>query len=126
MESGQHKMSYRQSSSKAILHPELTILPWPANIKHNEGYFQIAPDMVILTDNETQTVGALLAETLAPGLSPLVLVGTASALPAISLGLDPELTHLGREGYTLKVTPQQVTIRSASLAGVFYGTQTLS
>jgi hexosaminidase len=108
-------------------HPELAIIPWPAKVKCDEGYFQLTRDTVIVTDNQTQAVGTLLADLLAPalGFSPLVLTGTPSDLPAISLGFDPALTHLGKEGYTLQVTPHQLVLRGTNPAGVFYGIQTL-
>lgn len=108
-------------------HPALSILPQPVSIVHDEGYFQLIPDTVIVTDHETQTIGTLLANALAPALGFVlpVLTGAPPNLPTLSLFLDPTLTHLGHEGYTLKVTAHQVTLRAANLAGIFYATQTL-
>jgi len=108
-------------------HPELAILPQPVSITRGEGYFPLTQETVIVTDQQTQEVGTLLAEALAPalGFTPGVLTGAPSDLPAITLAIDPELSHLGSEGYELTVTPQQVDLRAAHPAGVFYATQTL-
>ena len=107
--------------------PELSILPQPANIVREEGYFQLTQDTVIVTDQETQAIGTLLANVLAPALGflPSVLTNEDPHLPAISLGIDSQLAHLGQEGYMLKVTAGQATLRAAHPAGVFYATQTL-
>ncbi|HEY4389663.1 MAG TPA: beta-N-acetylhexosaminidase [Ktedonobacteraceae bacterium] len=107
--------------------PELSILPQPASIVRDEGYFQLTQDTVIVTDQETQAIGTLLASTLEPafGFLPGVLTGEHPDLATISLGVDPQLAHLGLEGYTLKVTADQVTVRAAHPAGVFYASQTL-
>jgi hexosaminidase len=108
-------------------HPELSILPQPASIVREEGYFQLTQDTVIVTDQETQTIGTLLANVLAPALGflPSVLTDEHPHLPTISLGIDSQLAHLGQEGYMLKVTAGQATLRAAHPAGVFYATQTL-
>src|SRR6266567_3257098 len=108
-------------------HSELSILPQPASLIRNEGYFQLTQDTVIVTDQETQAIGNQLANALAPALGflPRVLTDEHPDLPTISLGIDPELTRLGQEGYVLKVTERQVTLRAAYPAGVFYASQTL-
>ena len=108
-------------------HPELSILPQPVSIVRDEGYFQLTPNTVIITDHEMQVIGTQLANALAPALGflPRVLTDEHPDLPTISLGIDPELTHLGQEGYALKVTERQVTLRAAYPAGVFYACQTL-
>jgi hexosaminidase len=108
-------------------HPELSILPQPVSIVRDEGYFQLTQDTVIVTDHETQAIGTQLANALAPALGflPRVLTDEHPDLPTISLGIDPELTRLGQEGYALKVTEGQVTLRAAYPVGVFYASQTL-
>jgi hexosaminidase len=106
---------------------ELAILPQPVSMTRDEGYFQLTPDTVIVVDQQTQAVGRLLADTLAPalGFTLPVLTDMYPAQSTISLALDPTFTCLGNEGYTLKVTPRQVTLRANHQAGVFYATQTL-
>lgn len=62
--------------------------------------------------------GARLGRTIRPSHS-------ATVRGAIDLSLDPSLRDLGPEGYVLHVDTDGVRIRSASRAGLFYGTQTL-
>ncbi|GCE07204.1 beta-N-acetylhexosaminidase [Dictyobacter aurantiacus] len=111
----------------SLNHSELPILPRPTSVERAEGYFQLTRDTVIVAEQETQAIGVLLAYALAPALGfvPRVLTDEHPALPAISLGIDPQLSQLGQEGYTLTVTEEQVTLRAAYPAGVFYATQTL-
>jgi len=108
-------------------HSELSILPQPVNIVREEGYFQLTRDTVIVTDQQTQAIGTLLANVLAPALGflPGVLTDEHPQRSTISLGIDSRLAHLGQEGYALKVTADQISLRAAHLAGVFYATQTL-
>jgi hexosaminidase len=105
----------------------LAILPQPVSLTRADGYFRLTSATVIVVDQQTQAVGRLLADTLAPALGFSLPVFTDVYLEQsiISLALDPTLTRLGNEGYTLKVTPRQVTLRANHLAGVFYATQTL-
>jgi hexosaminidase len=118
---------YRMSVPPAFDQPELSILPQPASIVRDAGYFQLTEDTVIVTDHETQTIGTLLANALAPalGFSPRVLTDEQPDLPAIALSIDPALARLGQEGYVLKVTEHQVTLKAAHPAGVFSASQTL-
>ncbi|QBD74782.1 beta-N-acetylglucosaminidase [Ktedonosporobacter rubrisoli] len=108
-------------------HFNSAILPQPVSITYDEGYFQLTPNTVIVADEQTQAIGTLLAETLAPasGYALRVVTNKPQDLAVISLAIDPTLTHLGKEGYALQVTRQQVTIRGTHPVGVFYGTQTL-
>ncbi|MBO0779489.1 MAG: beta-N-acetylhexosaminidase [Ktedonobacteraceae bacterium] len=110
-------------------HPDqLAIVPQPASITRGEGYFQISQDTVITTAHQATATGAFLAETLAPALGfslPVLIDDIHPDQPAITLEVNPALASSGSDGYTLKVTPQGVSIRGSSPAGVFYGTQTL-
>ncbi len=105
----------------------LAILPQPVSLTQQDGAFLLTSQTVILTNDHTQAIGRILAETLAPtlGFSLPVLAQAPSDQPTIILRLDKTLHHLGNEGYTLQATPQQITILGAAPAGVFYGTQTL-
>jgi hexosaminidase len=109
-------------------HPELAILPLPASvISSNEEDFLLTTETVIVTGAWTHATGLLLADMLAPSLGFLLPVqaGIPSAAPAIVLSIDPELAHLGKEGYVLQVTSQRIVLRGADPSGVFYATQTL-
>lgn len=106
--------------------PKTFILPLPETVSYHEGYFQITGDTVIVADNQTQPVASLLASWLAPasGFTPAILTEATDNVSTIYLKIDTALTHLGQEGYALDVTPQHITIRGASSAGVFYAVQT--
>jgi hexosaminidase len=118
---------YRMRIFTNLDRPELAILPQPAHIVYGEGEFTLNRETVIVVDEQTRTVGEMLAASLAPalGFSPPVRSAAGSDDPAISLGIDPTLAHLGKEGYALTVTPHQIILRGPDAAGVFYGTQTL-
>ena len=104
-----------------------SILPQPGRLIPGEGSFALTRETVIVSDQQTRATALLLADFLAPasGLTLPVLADRPTDMPAIILSVDANLTNLGKEGYMLAVAPEQITIRSLTPAGVFYGTQTL-
>ena len=46
--------------------------------------------------------------------------------PTIVMELAKEMNGLGHEGYTLDITPKQITLCASSNAGLYYGAQTLA
>jgi hexosaminidase len=109
------------------LHIEPAILPQPRSIHQDEGSFLFTRDTSIVTDQQTHELGIMLAGWLALALDfvPSVVAKTAITHSTIMLSLTSNLHHLGNEGYTLIVTPLQITVSSAYPAGLFYGLQTL-
>jgi hexosaminidase len=83
-----------------------------------DGRFAVNSRTTIAADRETRPVGDLLAASLGARV-------TEDAHGGIHLDVDPALSRLGREGYTLTVAPEGVTIRAPHPSGVFFGTQTL-
>lgn len=115
-------------SAETLIAAIPAILPQPASLTLQEGAFSLTRHTAIITDEQTQAIGMLLAESLAPALGfslPILTQQSNSDRPVILLSLDSTLSHLGNEGYTLQVTLQQIAIRGAAPVGVFYGTQTL-
>ena len=104
---------------------EVPILPRPSHIEPAAGHFRLRSRTVILADAPCQPVAQLLARQLAPatGFTLKVLPDAPPRASSIVLSLDPALSRLGPEGYTLEVAPKRVTIRAAAPAGVFYGVQ---
>jgi hexosaminidase len=103
------------------------IIPAPMKVEAHEGNFQLARSTRILSDREFKNEARLLAARLRPATGFPVKVrssaeNTADAILLTSAGADPSL---GAEGYELSVTPSNVVIRSATAAGIFYGTQSL-
>ena len=106
---------------------EPALLPRPATLSLGAGTFSLTRDTVIVADQQTRMIGTWLADTLAPalGFTLEVLSENPSQKPALRLALNAELAHLGKEGYTLKVSQEAVEIQALAPVGVFYGAQTL-
>jgi len=105
----------------------LAIIPKPVELQPCEGWFVVTPETVLIADDPNQGNAAYFRGLLAPamGVSLSILADSASQGKAIILKLDPALQNLGPEGYSLSVQSQQIQIRAAHPAGVFYGLQTL-
>jgi hexosaminidase len=106
------------------------IIPLPEKMIMGAGNFKLSPETHISADTEARETAEMLAASLrkSTGL-PLPVATDGNAQPAkpdaILLKLEPTGTSWGEEGYGLSVTADGVTIRAATTAGLFYGTQTL-
>src|SRR5258708_6550272 len=107
--------------------PRLALLPQPGTILPGTGSFSLTRDTVIVCDEQTREIGLLFADFLAPasGFALRVLPDAPVDVPTIVLAINAEFAHLGKEGYLLKATQEDITIQSSSPAGVFHGMQTL-
>jgi hexosaminidase len=112
---------------------ELGLIPIPVEVKKTDGQFELnRQTQIILDDNiandQTRFIAAYLVDKLntPTGLQIKTGAGQAAAGNAIYLSI-PKTSNpaLGKEGYTLKVTPQGVHIQANAQAGLFYGVQTL-
>ncbi len=105
---------------------KITIVPAPSRVVTGEGTFVLTPETALVAAGPAAEVAALFAEQIAPALGfALPVVAAADERSAVILTLDEGLTHLGDEGYSLTVTPSQVTARAAQPAGLFYAAQSL-
>jgi hexosaminidase len=108
--------------------PAIAVLPQPASLTQQPGYFTLKRDTTIATDVDTQNVGQLLAQSLNGATRFGLRARAGTSAPdhnAIVITTDRTQMQLGEEGYQLEVTPDRVMIRSFSPQGAFYGTQTL-
>lgn len=101
------------------------LIPLPLQVTAKDGAFQFdaktSIDVGPGLENETKRLRDLL--TPATGFA---LPQAASPDAAqIHLALDPSIKDLGPEGYEMKISANQISIRAEKPAGVFYGIQSL-
>ncbi len=111
-----------QQNSAAV-----SIVPRPAKLTTQTGRFTLTPRTTIWATGAAAPLGRQLAGYLEPATGFDLAIRTVGT-PAgnrIVLRIDPTLSRLGDEGYTLDVAPGLVSIRAPKSAGVFYGVQSL-
>lgn len=103
------------------------IVPQPEHLEVRSGSFNLGPGARIQVEGFCRGEGDLLAQRLrtSTGYPLPVVLATALASKTIRLTAEGAKAELGPEGYELEVSPENVTIRAASSAGIFYGTQSL-
>lgn len=104
-----------------------SIIPRPALLTTRTARFTLTGATTIQATRETAQLARQLAGYLAPATGfdlPIRTTGTPVS-NRIVLSLDPTLTRLGDEGYTLDVTSNAITIRAPKPNGIFYGIQSL-
>ena len=111
---------------------EISIIPRPVKLEKTTGSFTISVATTIMVespDPESLRVARMLADRIliTGGLS-LQVVETKKYVPLknailfTTIGSD---ATLGKEGYQLSVSQDNVTIKAPSAAGLFYGMQTV-
>ncbi|MBI5914966.1 MAG: family 20 glycosylhydrolase [Bacteroidetes bacterium] len=116
-----------QQDKKQASANQYNIIPQPVSLTAKTGQFKITGDTKILlasADEGLKTAAAHLASLLikATGTTVAPVEGSAQK-DAILFSLDPSIAN--DEGYTLSVTPYEVTVKSKTGAGAFYAIQTL-
>lgn len=103
----------------------LPLIPQPASMKQGVGEFLITADtrIVLKTDSDEIKKACDLFLEVVNRSSGLNIGYAASSQSAVLVELDPGIAH--SEGYNLKVSPQQITVRARTAAGIFYAFQTL-
>jgi hexosaminidase len=99
---------------------EPAIIPRPNKITLAEGAFRLSPSTPVVAGRGLGSEARLLASALKSHAHE-----GASRKGGVNLSLEPKLSHLGREGYRLRVSPESIEISAASAAGVFYGCESL-
>jgi hexosaminidase len=103
------------------------VIPQPVRLTPRPGEFRLTARTVIWSDEASAPVARQLARYLEPATGITFVVRTTGAPPAnaITVRRDAALRRLGREGYTLDVSPTGVRLRGSEAAGLFYAVQTL-
>jgi hexosaminidase len=107
---------------------DLSIIPEPVALKRNTGTFTLSNSAVVSTparQPEVARVAAYFNDKIktSTGMSLRTTEGGSSGIQLI---LNPTADQkLGKEGYTLDVATQGITIKANTAAGLFYGVQTL-
>ncbi len=101
------------------------IIPLPNQVEWGDKMYKVPAQNKICVGDINLDAGQWLSELLkASGQEVEVVEGNACG--NWNLTLDPSLkTNLGEEGYSLDISEEGVTLKSASQAGLFYGIQTL-
>jgi hexosaminidase len=105
----------------------ISVIPEPVQLKKNDGAYLVSNNTVIVIPvqhQEVSKIGNFLADKIKTAAG--YTLNTTGAGNGIQLMLNkPADAKLGKEGYTLDVTQNQVSIKANSPAGLFYGVQTL-
>jgi hexosaminidase len=108
--------------------PAIALIPEPVSVKRSAGEYTLPQNIVIEAagNPEIQYAARHLQQRLTQPTGRTVNINAAGPDGAIRLRLSktPEAA-IGKEGYRLSVTPQQVIITANEAAGLFYGVQTL-
>src|SRR4051794_23189873 len=105
------------------------VLPAPVAVQTHSGAFAIGNGVVIAApdDARVRRLAGLLQQFIAraTGIRPeIVALNDAPIVGAVALELVPT-TEGDDEAYILTITPDLVTLRASTPAGLFFGIQTL-
>lgn len=119
-------LSFAQLNAQS-LRQQINLIPKPTNISIREGYFQINDSTKILFDKESENLAIYLVDILRPSTGYELKVENVNnnINNAIVLKISKLHSGLGKEGYTLKSTENNLIIEARKLNGLFYGIQTL-
>ena len=116
------------SLSTSLLAQPIAIIPEPVSLTWGKGTFTVRAATRITTFNsspELTRIADYLNEKLLSTYG-LKLPVVDNAENGISLSVDQKLIQsIGKEGYLLDVTSNNIRISAGSAAGIFYGVQTL-
>ena len=102
---------------------DLTIIPQPQSLVLGKGYFQFTQETVFVIDPALMPAQLPFLEQFEHA-SGFKFAVQKVALSGSSVVIDTDKS-LPKEGYTLAVTPQQISIKAADYNGALYALQTL-
>ncbi|MDR2921435.1 MAG: family 20 glycosylhydrolase [Tannerella sp.] len=115
-----------QPVTQATYNQGINIIPKPQDLTKGEGFFTLNKNTSFsAADPEAQKVAEFIASRInrSTGFSVKVTNQENAQKNSIALIIDPSL-ELNEEGYTLDVTTENVTVKSKTPQGLFYGLQT--
>ena len=108
---------------------EIAIIPQPVKIVANTGHFTLPKNVIIeapANDALKETISFLKDRLSIPTGMSVTVKNAISPASTIKLLLNKKAdAEIGKEGYHLLVTPNNITIKANEPAGLFYGVQTL-
>lgn len=116
------------SAALSQVNSGVAIIPEPVSAQQTTGMFSL-PDNIIIespASKALETTISFLKERLSIPTGSKVTIVPSHASPTIRLSLNgTPKANLGKEGYQLSITPQNIIITANEPAGLFYGVQTL-
>lgn len=98
-----------------------TVVPIPAQVTTSGAMFTLGAGAKIYTSPQATGIGEYLGGLLRPSTGYALPVSTAAPSGGVALLIDAAVP----DGYRMEVTASAVTIRAATLEGLFWGVQTL-
>ena len=112
--------------------PSVSLIPKPMKMELGQGAFTVGPDTRILVEKTCPGLDGIarhfaqrLRQATGYSLAVQSADGKATSGSTILLTTAEAGPTLGEEGYEIAASPEQVVVRGARPAGVFYGVQTL-
>ncbi len=111
-----------------VVAQDISVIPIPAQLQKGIGYFtlnNLTRIAVPAQQADVYKVASYFAVKIKPATGYNLMI-TESSQSGIQLGINSKPdTRIGKEGYTLEVTTDNVFIKANTSAGLFYGVQTL-
>ena len=107
---------------------DIAIIPEPVSLAKKPGVFVLPENIVVNTSGnaDTKFAGNYLQQRIRTATGYNVAATEKSAAFTIELLINQQNnSSIGKEGYSLSVTTEKVTITANQPAGLFYGVQTL-
>jgi hexosaminidase len=115
----------------AIVHcqsTEISIIPEPVQLVKKTGTFVLQQTTTVSINGgaEVKLAAQYLQQRIstATGYNIAIAEKNATAIIQLTINVQPN-DAIGKEGYTLAVTPNNITVTANQPAGLFYGVQTL-
>ncbi|WP_431211567.1 glycoside hydrolase family 20 zincin-like fold domain-containing protein [Puia sp. P3] len=112
------------SKAHAAPDPSIHLIPQPVSVKQQTGSFTLDKSVVLSVETPAfDHPAGWFTGQLEKSTGIRMRRGKSGKVLQIATMADRNV--LGKEGYTLTVTPSRIVLRANDAAGVFYGLQTL-